>query len=166
MSSVKHLIAVLFYYPHIFFWIRGPPWSSGSALDSESRVELSILLWNKFYKRFTSLAQVVPGPIQPWQRKELAKNTSTSYLACKPLWIYCHEILHSPICHLLPHVHSFPDHGLMSSHAIYTSFINLYSLLNDLHFINVYYFITFPVQTLSGSYPVVLWCPQNARCIT
>ena len=35
-----------------------------SALDSESRVEGSILLWGKFHKNFTSLAQAVPGPIQ------------------------------------------------------------------------------------------------------
>ena len=45
--------------------VLGPPWSRDSALDSESRVEGSIPLWGKFHKKFTSLAQVVPGPIKP-----------------------------------------------------------------------------------------------------
>ena len=39
-------------------------WSSGHALDSESRVKRSILLWGKFHKKFTSLSQAVPDSIQ------------------------------------------------------------------------------------------------------
>ena len=42
---------------------RGPPLSSGSALASVAMVKGSILLWGKFHKNFSSLAQAFSGPI-------------------------------------------------------------------------------------------------------
>ena len=38
----------------------GPPWASGSTLDSESMAERSILVWGKFNKTFNLISPVCP----------------------------------------------------------------------------------------------------------
>ena len=41
---------------------RGLPWSRGKALDSELRVDVSILSWGKFHKKFHLISPGCPRP--------------------------------------------------------------------------------------------------------